>query len=180
MRVLLCFGNAQVAHAELRHDIRENVLQGLHRYDVWQCELLVVARHADVFQVLRNTLSRDNVVEPSCVGQVPPRLWSESALASQRTREMGVRMALGASEKRILRLVLGEGGRLAILGAALGIAGSLAATRLIRSLLFETVPNDPLTFVITPLLLASVAMLATYIPARRATKLDPTLAIRGE
>ena len=99
---------------------------------------------------------------------------------TQRTREMGVRMALGASEKRILRLVLGEGGRLAILGAALGIAGSLAATRLIRSLLFETVPNDPLTFVITPLLLASVAMLATYIPARRATKLDPTLAIRGE
>jgi len=99
---------------------------------------------------------------------------------TQRTREMGVRMALGASEKRILRLVLGEGGRLAILGAALGIAGSLAATRLIRSLLFETVPNDPLTFVITPLLLASVAMLATYIPARRATRLDPSLAIRGE
>jgi putative ABC transport system permease protein len=99
---------------------------------------------------------------------------------AQRTREMGVRMALGASDRRILRLVLGEGVRLATLGAVLGIAGALASTRLIRSLLFETVPTDPLTFVVTPLILASVALLATYIPARRATRLDPTLAIRGE
>jgi len=99
---------------------------------------------------------------------------------AQRTREMGVRMALGASEQRILRLVLGEGVRLAAVGAVLGIAGALISTRLIRSLLFETVPTDPLTFVVTPLLLAAVALLATYIPARRATRLDPTLAIRGE
>jgi putative ABC transport system permease protein len=99
---------------------------------------------------------------------------------AQRTREMGVRMALGASDRRILRLVLGEGVRLAILGAVLGIAGALASTRLIRSLLFETVPTDPLTFIVTPLILAGVALLATYIPARRATRLDPTLAIRGE
>jgi predicted permease len=99
---------------------------------------------------------------------------------AQRTREMGVRMALGASDRRILRLVLGEGVRLAILGAVLGIAGALASTRLIRSLLFETVPTDPVTFIVTPLLLAGVALLATYIPARRATRLDPTIAIRGE
>jgi putative ABC transport system permease protein len=99
---------------------------------------------------------------------------------AQRTREMGVRIALGATEKRILRLVLGEGARLALLGAVLGIAGAFATTRLIRSLLFETVPTDPLTFIVTPLLLGGVAMLATYLPARRATRLDPTLAIRGE
>jgi putative ABC transport system permease protein len=99
---------------------------------------------------------------------------------AQRTREMGVRMALGASDSRILRLVLGEGVRLAILGAVLGIAGALASTRLIRSLLFETVPTDPVTFIVAPLLLAGVALLATYFPARRATRLDPTLAIRGE
>jgi len=99
---------------------------------------------------------------------------------AQRTREMGVRMALGATERRILRLVVGEGVRLAAVGAALGIAGALVSTRLIRSLLFETVPTDPLTFVVTPLLLAAVALLATYIPARRATRLDPTLAIRGD
>jgi putative ABC transport system permease protein len=99
---------------------------------------------------------------------------------AQRTREMGVRMALGASDRRILRLILGEGVRLAALGAALGIVGAFASTRLIRSLLFETVPTDPLTFIVTPLLLAGVALLATYIPARRATRLDPTLAIRGD
>ena len=99
---------------------------------------------------------------------------------AQRTREMGVRMALGASQRRILRLVLGEGVRLALIGAVLGVAGALASTRVIQSLLFQTVPTDPLTFIVTPLLLGGVALLATYIPARRATRLDPTLAIRGE
>ena len=99
---------------------------------------------------------------------------------AQRTREMGIRMALGASRRRILRLVLGEGVRLALVGAALGVAGALASTRVIRSLLFQTVPTDPVTFIVTPLVLAGVALLATYIPARRATRLDPTLAIRGD
>jgi putative ABC transport system permease protein len=99
---------------------------------------------------------------------------------TQRTREMGIRMALGANRQRILRLVVGEGVRLALGGATLGIIAALASTRLIQSLLFETVATDPLTFVVTPLLLAGVALLATYIPARRATRLDPTLAIRGE
>ena len=99
---------------------------------------------------------------------------------AQRTREMGIRMALGASRRRILRLVLGEGVRLALIGAVLGVAGALASSRVIRSLLFQTVPTDPVTFIVTPLVLAGVALLATYIPARRATRLDPTLAIRGE
>ena len=99
---------------------------------------------------------------------------------AQRTREVGVRMALGATERMILRLVLGEGIRLAVIGAIVGVAGALASTRLIRALLFETVPTDPLIFVSTPLLLAAVALAASYIPARRATRLDPTLAIRGE
>ena len=99
---------------------------------------------------------------------------------AQRTREMGVRMALGASNRSILRLVLAEGFRLTALGAVIGVAGALVSTRLIRSLLFETVPTDPVTFIVTPLLLAGVALFATYVPARRATRLDPTLAIRGE
>jgi putative ABC transport system permease protein len=99
---------------------------------------------------------------------------------AQRTREMGIRMALGANRQRILRLVLGEGVRLALIGAALGLVAAFVSTRLIQSLLFEVVATDPLTFVLTPLLLAGVALLATYIPARRATRLDPTLAIRGE
>jgi predicted permease len=99
---------------------------------------------------------------------------------AQRTREMGVRMALGASSKKIMRLVLGEGIRLAIVGAILGIFGALASTKLIQSLLYDTVATDPVTFIVTPLLLGAVAAIATYIPARRATRLDPTLAIRGE
>jgi predicted permease len=99
---------------------------------------------------------------------------------AQRTREMGVRMALGANDRRILRLILGEGVRLAAIGAALGIVAAFASTRLIQSLLFETAPIDPLTFIVTPLVLAGVAFLATYVPARRATRLDPMLAIRGE
>lgn len=99
---------------------------------------------------------------------------------TQRTREMGIRMALGASSRRILRLVLGEGVRLALIGAVLGVGGALASTRVIRSLLFQTVPTDPVTFIVTPLVLAGVALLATYIPARRATRLDPTLAIRSD
>ena len=99
---------------------------------------------------------------------------------AQRTREVGVRMALGASERSILRLVLGEGVKLAIIGAVVGILGALACSRLIRALLFETVPTDLATFVLTPLLLGGVAVVASYLPARRATRLDPTLAIRGE
>ena len=99
---------------------------------------------------------------------------------TQRTREVGVRMALGASERTILRLVVGEGVRLAIVGGALGLAGAFATTRLIRALLFDTVPTDPLTFVVTPVVLGAVALLASWLPARRASKLDPSLAIRGE
>ena len=97
---------------------------------------------------------------------------------TQRTREMGIRMALGANQRRILRLILGEGVRLALIGATLGIVAAFASTRLIRSLLFGVVATDPVTFVVMPLLLAAVALFATYIPARRATRLDPTLAIR--
>lgn len=89
-------------------------------------------------------------------------------------------MALGASERGILRLVVGEGVRLATIGGALGIAGAFATTRLIRALLFDTVPTDPLTFVVTPVVLGAVALLASWLPARRASKLDPSLAIRGE
>ena len=99
---------------------------------------------------------------------------------TQRTREVGVRMALGATERSILRLVVGEGVKLAIIGAVLGLAGAFASTRLIRALLFDTVPTDPVTFVATPIVLGAVALLASYFPARRAARLDPTLAIRGE
>lgn len=99
---------------------------------------------------------------------------------AQRTREIGVRVALGARDADVARLVLGEGIRLAAVGVVLGLAGALAATRALRGLLYGVNPTDPLTFVAIALLLAGVALLASYIPARRALRVDPTEALRAE
>jgi putative ABC transport system permease protein len=99
---------------------------------------------------------------------------------ARRTQEIGVRMALGAQRTNVLRLVVGEGARLAILGVAIGLAGSFALTRLISSLLFGISATDPLTFVSVAGLLALAALLASYVPARRAMRIDPTVALRYE
>ena len=101
-------------------------------------------------------------------------------LVSQRTQEIGVRMALGAQKRDVLKLVVGKGMALAVIGTAIGLVASLALTRLMRSLLFEVTPNDWLTFVIVSVALLTVALLACYIPARRATKVDPLIALRYE
>jgi len=103
-----------------------------------------------------------------------------SYLVSRRTHEFGIRMALGATRREILRLVLGEVLRLALAGVAAGIALALGLTRLMASLLYGIRPSDPLTLVVPPLLLTATAVLAAYIPARRATKVDPMVALRYE
>ena len=99
---------------------------------------------------------------------------------AQRTNEMGVRMALGAQEPNIIHKVLGEGLRLAFVGITIGVAGALVLTRLLGSLLFEIKPTDPATFIEVAILLMIVALGACYIPARRATKVDPMVALRYE
>jgi predicted permease len=99
---------------------------------------------------------------------------------TQHTSEIGVRLALGASTRNILFLVLRKGMGLTLLGVVIGIAAALGLTRLMSSLLFGVKAVDPLTFVTVPLLLASVALLACYLPARRATKVDPLIALRYE
>jgi putative ABC transport system permease protein len=99
---------------------------------------------------------------------------------TKRTREIGIRSALGATRRDVLRLVVGQGMKVVLLGVALGLAGSFAATRAMQGLLFETSTFDGWTFAVVSLLLASVALLACWFPARRATRVDPMVALRAD
>jgi ABC-type antimicrobial peptide transport system permease subunit len=97
---------------------------------------------------------------------------------AQRTGELGIRMALGADRDDVLKLVVGHGLRLTLIGIGIGLAGALALTRLMSSLLYQTSATDPIAFVVSALLFTVVAVLASYLPARRATRIDPTDALR--
>jgi len=101
-------------------------------------------------------------------------------LVIQQTREFGIRLSVGATQTDVLRLVLGKAAALIGAGTCLGLAGSALLVRLIAKLLFETSPLDPLTFVTVPILLAAVALAASYLPARWATRVDPVEALRYE
>lgn len=99
---------------------------------------------------------------------------------NQRVQEMGIRMALGAQPAQVLRLILGQGMRMALVGLLAGLAASFALTRLMKKLLYGVSPNDPLTFVAVVLMIFLVALIASYLPARRASRIDPMVALRYE
>jgi putative ABC transport system permease protein len=103
-----------------------------------------------------------------------------SASVSQRTRELGIRIALGATPRNVGRLIVGQGLKLILSGIVIGLVSALALQRVIGKLLYGVSPTDPLTFTMISLLLIAVALLACWIPARRATKVDPLTALRSE
>ena len=103
-----------------------------------------------------------------------------SYLVAQRTRELGIRLALGAQRRDLLKLVLGQGLTLTMIGVAAGLALALALTRFLSSMLYGVCASDPATFIAIALLLAGVALAASYLPARRAMKVDPLVALRHD
>jgi ABC-type antimicrobial peptide transport system permease subunit len=103
-----------------------------------------------------------------------------AATVSQRSRELGIRLALGAARADVRGLVLRQGMGLAFAGCAIGFVGALAATRVLRSMLFGITPGDPVTFAVVVALVLAAAALACYLPARRATRVDPLVTLRAE
>jgi len=103
-----------------------------------------------------------------------------SYAVSRRTNEIGIRMALGATPRDVLQMVVRQGVILTLIGITLGLAASLALSRALKSLLFNVSATDPTIFALTSLLLVTVALIASYVPARRATKVDPLQALRRE
>jgi len=99
---------------------------------------------------------------------------------SQQTREIGIRMSLGAQRQQVMRLVIGQGMKLAGAGLALGLIAAFALARVLTSLLFGVSAHDPVTFAVVPLGLVAVSVLACYVPARRAIGVDPVIALRYE
>jgi putative ABC transport system permease protein len=98
--------------------------------------------------------------------------------AKQRTREIGVRVAFGATERDVVRLILGQGLVVALAGVGLGLAGAAAMTRVVRTFLVGVSATDPITFAIVPALLLAIAIVASFVPARRASRVDPNVALR--
>ncbi len=103
-----------------------------------------------------------------------------SHVVAQRTREIGVRMALGAQQGSVRMLVLRQGGLVTLVGVTVGLAAAIGLTRFMSTLLYGVGPADPMTYTVAAALVGVIALLATYLPARRAMRIDPMIAMRGD
>jgi putative ABC transport system permease protein len=139
-------------------------------------EVLVAAQSRPRFLTLLLTLFAGVALVLAAVGIYGVIAYS----VAQRTKEFGVRMALGAQRLDVLRIVLGQGLRLTLIGLVLGLFGAILLTRFLTTLLFGVNPTDPLTFLAVSAVLGAVAFLASYVPARRATRVHPMVALRYE
>jgi predicted permease len=177
------------AHFELRTAANPTALIPVVRKIVEQTDKdLPLSQVRTETQTIENQLARQRVVAElasffgllalalACLGLYGLLSYE----VTRRTREIGIRMALGAQKGDVLRMVVGQGIRLTLPGVAVGIAGALGLTRFLASLLFGVRPTDPVTFIAVSLILVAVGLLACYIPARRAAKVDPMVALRYE
>ncbi|MDQ6830060.1 MAG: ABC transporter permease [Gemmatimonadota bacterium] len=168
-------GETEALSSSARRVIRE-VAPGMPIYDVLTLRARVAEAMAQArFSAILLALFAGVALVLAAVGIYGVMSFS----VAQRTREIGIRMALGAQRRSVLRLVVGQGIGLASAGVIVGMAAAFAATRILRSLLFDVAPSDPLTFVSIIALLLAAALLASWLPARRATRVDPTEALRG-
>lgn len=149
---------------------------------------LPVIRLREMDTVFRESLSRPRLLAQLLGGFAALALFLASIgtygllsyLVTERRREIGIRMALGAERTSVLRHIMGQGLRLALFGLAGGMAGAFALTRLMATLLFDVEPNDPATLVAVAAAITGVATLACFIPAQRATRVDPVVVLRDE
>jgi predicted lysophospholipase L1 biosynthesis ABC-type transport system permease subunit len=163
-----------------------------HLHSQWTCMALAEARsqHSGRLGIILQNHQTGLSLSPwltkrvsvrTCLGIAAIGIYGVMAYTfSRRIGEFGLRMALGAQRSDILKVALGEGARMVVFGVAAGLIGSAASTRFLQTLLFEIKPTDPITFGVLTALLASVALLACLIPARRATRVDPLMALRHE
>jgi len=144
-------------------------------YDVLDVRYREIGQPGDTYSVLLGSFASLALIL-SVIGIYSMMAYS----VTQRTQEIGMRMALGATPRDILKLILKQALFLTLIGGVIGVLGAYAATSVMASLLFGITPKDPLTFVQVTIILLVVALAASYIPARKATRVDPMLALRHE